>query len=448
MRDNNFLCNKKFHFVGIGGVSMSALAEYSHLNGAIVSGSDQVKSAKTDRLVNLGCKIYTGHRAKNVRDADAVIYTVATSNDNPEIRYAKKKGIPVYTRGEFLGSVMDRYENSVAISGCHGKTTTTAMIASVLISAGKDPTVFLGGDHYEFGNFRAGHSNFAITEACEYKKSFLNIRPKIAVVLNVGNDHLDTYGNIDEVISAFNKFIGNNFAIVNADDMNSKQVFNASTVTFGINNLACYRATQIKNQKGAYSFNLNAYSINRGRVKLKVLGYHNIYNALATFAVCDILGISFSHIKKGLEEFLGVKRRNEYLGKINGVEFFADYAHHPDEIKVMLDLYKQNGDNFLTVFQPHTYSRTKLLMDDFVCNLKRTNPLIIYDTYPAREKYDEDGSAHALYNMLREVGQEKVYYAQDEGRLIGLINECSVDVNRVLILGAGDVYEKIKKLLF
>ncbi|MBQ8426803.1 MAG: UDP-N-acetylmuramate--L-alanine ligase [Clostridia bacterium] len=428
-------------------MSVSALAEYSLAHGIKVSGSDLCQNFRTDKLKDLGANIKIGHTAKHLSRADAVVYTVATDENNSELRYAKKKKLPVFTRAEFLGEIIDEYKNSVAVSGCHGKTTTTAMIANVLICANKNPTVFLGGDSLPYGNFRLGKSDCVVAEACEYKKSFLNIKPKIAVVLNVGDDHLDTYGNVEGVIKAFNSFIGDSIAVVNADDENAKKVFNASTVNFGINNTAHYYATDIKRDGEFYSFTLNAYSRRYGRIKLKTLGKHNIYNALATFATCDLLGVSFSKIKKGLEEFCGVKRRNEYLGEKYGVKFFADYAHHPEELKATLSAYKENGQKILTVFQPHTYSRTKLLMSEFLHTLNGVNPLIICKTYPARELYDESGCAHKLYENLKKLGNENVYYADDDKSLFELIKRLCLNTDVVLILGAGDVYEKAVKLI-
>lgn len=448
MASINFISNfNKIHFVGIGGISMSALAEYAFLNGALVSGSDLTVCGKSNELIELGCDIKVGHSARNVRGASALVYTVATDNKNPEIRYANKKGIPVFSRGEFLGAIMNQYKNSVAVSGCHGKTTTTAMISSVLLCAGKDPTVFLGGEHYSFGNFRLGKSDYMVAEACEYKKSFLNLKPKISVVLNVGEDHLDTYGNLENVISAFNQFIGGGVAVVNADDINCKKVFNSCTVTFGINNSANYYATNIKFDGKHYSFTLNAHSKKYGRVKLKTLGKHNIYNALATFAVCDLLGVSFSFVKRGLEEFKGVKRRNEYLGNKFGVDFYADYAHHPVEITATVNALKESGERFFTVFQPHTYSRTKLLMAEFINSLKTLSPLIIYKTYPAREEFDKDGCALALYNKLKDNCDSEIYYVEEQSELLSAIEKCSKNDGKCLVLGAGDIYEKVKCLL-
>ncbi len=440
----NIVDYKNIHFIGVGGVSVSALAEYAIAHGVNVSGSDAFSSKRTERLAKLGAKIDIGHSAKNVRKADAVVYTVAIDNKNPEYRYAKNKNIPIFTRSEFLGAITDGYKNSIAVAGCHGKTTTTAMIATVLNCAGKDPTVFLGGDGLDFGNFRLGKSHYLIAEACEYNKSFLDIKPKISVVLNIGDDHLDTYGNLEGVKKAFNSFIQGSVSVINADDENSKELYNPCTVTFGIKNTANYYATGIKKEGKFYSFTLNANSMRYGKIKLKTIGEHNVYNALATFAVCDVLGISFYKIKQGLECFNGVKRRNEYIGEKNGVQFYADYAHHPEEIKSTLNAYNENGKQMLTIFQPHTYSRTKLLMKDFIKVLKKTSKLIILDTYPAREEFDEQGSAYTLYRKLLICGQENVYFAGEEKELFALINEHYLESDGVLALGAGDVYERIK----
>ena len=448
MKYCNFVSNfNKIHFVGVGGVSMSAICEYSKECGVSVSGSDMTSSNRTEKLKSLGCEIKIGHSSKNVRGADALVYTGATDDTNPEIRYAKKKRIPIFSRGEFLGGIISDYKNSVAVSGCHGKTTAMAMIANALIRAGKDPTVFLGGDDFDFGNFRLGNSDYLALEACEYKKSFLHFKPKIAVVLNVGDDHLDTYGNLDGIIDGFREFIGDSIAVVNADDENCKKVFNASTLTFGIENSAHYYATKIKFDGKFYSFVLNAYTKSYGRVKLKAEGRHNIYNALATFAVCDILGIPFDKIKNALENFNGIKRRNEYLGEKNGVKYFADYAHHPKELQAMIKVYDENKGEYITVFQPHTYSRTKYLMDDFVGVLKNQSPLIIYKTYPAREDFDADGSALKLYDELKNSGVKDVYYVNDEIELASVIERHAMNIDKVIIFGAGDIYEIVNSLL-
>ena len=448
MKDKNIITDyKKVHFIGIGGVSVSALAEYAIANGISVSGSDIKASEFTNRLKNLGATISEGHCAKNVRGAELVVYTVAIDENNCEFRYAKNKKLPLFTRSKFLGEIVNGYKNSVAVSGCHGKTTTSTMIASVLTCAKKDPTLFLGGESYDFRNFRLGKSDFLVAEACEYKKSFLDIKPKISVVLNIDDDHLDTYGNLEGVKKAFNQFIQGRIAVVNADDENCTELCNPCMVTFGIKKTANYYATDIKKDGDYYLFSLHAYSRRLGRVKLKTFGEHDIYNALATFATCDLLGISFSFIKQGLENFNGVKRRNEYLGLRNGVKYYADYAHHPKEIRATLSAHLTGDARTLIIFQPHTYSRTKLLLSEFIEVLKDKSPLIIYKTYPAREQYDEQGSASMLYKNLTKHGASGRYYAQNINELIRTIDQISCGVDKVLVLGAGDVYDKVKEII-
>lgn len=441
----NFENLKNIHFIGVGGVSMSALAEYSLKLGFKVSGSDIFASERTSRLLSLGCDISFIHQAKNVRSADAVVYSVAVSGENPELRYALKKQIPTFTRGEFLGKIINGYKNSIAVSGCHGKTTTTAMIANVLTFSGKDPTVFLGGDDYEFQNLRVGKSQVVVAEACEYKKSFLNLSPKISVVLNIGNDHLDTYGDMNELLRAFKEFSSSGISVINADDENAKKIIGSCSVTFGIDNTANYYATRLVSNNGFYSFTLNAHSKPLGRIKLGVQGKHNVYNALASFAVCDMMGVSVQKFIKAMENFKGVKRRNEFIGNLNGLNYYADYAHHPQELFAMLNTYRENLDKFITVFQPHTYSRTKLLMNDFVNVLRDVNPLIIYSTYPAREEFDIDGDAKSLYEKINKQNDSGVYYAQTPEKLKGIINELK-DNKNVVVLGAGDIYDIVNSL--
>ena len=438
-------CNK-IHFVGVGGVSMSALAEYCKLNGFSVSGSETALSCRTDKLASLGCEIRKGHSSNNLCGAETVVYTSAVSSNNPEIKGAKRKKLSIFTRGEFLGEIIKEFKNSIAVSGCHGKTTATAMISSVLIKAGKDPTVFLGGDDYDYGNFRYGGTDNVVLEACEYQKSFLSIKPKIAVVLNVDNDHLDTYGNLDGIINAFNEFARDSIAIVNVDDNNCRKVYNATSLTFGIENNAHYYATNLRQINGKYSFTLNAYSKPYGRVRLNVQGKHNVYNALATFAVCDTLGISFNKIKIALERFNGIKRRNEYLGRLDGVDYYADYAHHPKELKAMINTLDESGEQYVTVFQPHTYSRTKNLMEDFVNVLKGQNPIVIYKTYPAREEFDKDGCAYELYKRIQKT-QAETYYVEEQSELLERLNNLTKDVKRVVVFGAGDIYDIVKSFL-
>ncbi len=435
----------KIHFVGIGGVSMSALAEFCLVNGIKVSGSDIAVSDRTKRLKELGCEISYKHQKKNVCGADAVVHSAALDKLNSEIAYAIKKNIPLFTRGEFLGQVLKEFKTSVAVSGCHGKTTATAMIAHVLISAGIQPTIFLGGESKECANFKFGKSNVVVAEACEYKKSFLSLKPNISVILNVDNDHLDTFKDIDGVKEAFSQFAKNGIAVINADDKNCADISSSAMITFGIEKRANYRAKNLKKKDGCYEFIIETTPSFKKRLKLNIKGKHNVYNALASFAVLDLLKVPRDKIVEHLKTFNGVSRRNEFLGKIDNLTFVADYAHHPKELKAMLEVYKGDEMPIITIFQPHTYSRTKCLMQEFVDVLKDCSPLILYKTYPAREKFDIDGSAYALFQNLKNIKKDSVYYVDDIDVLLKDLKKISTDQEKkVIIFGAGDLYDEIK----
>ena len=445
---NKILYNKtvNLHFVGVLGVSTSALAEYFLERGYAVSGSDLVENERAKLLIKKGLKFYKGHNAKNVRGADAVIYTAAVGRENAEIRYAERKKIPLVKRSELLGAILSAYKKSVAISGSHGKTTATAMIADVLKAARLDPTVFLGGEHSEFNVYRSGKSEYIVAEACEYKKSFLDIKPYIAVVLNVDNDHLDSYGNMSEMERAFGQFISPALSLINVDDKRAKNIVGTASVTFGIENPAVYTVKNLKFNGVGYSFTARAYSRTLGKINLSVIGKHNVYNALAAVAVADMLKINFKTVKYALESFRGVGRRAEYLGKLDNLDCFADYAHHPKEIQATLSAFNETGKKVGVVFQPHTYSRTENLMDEFIIALKDYDT-IIYKTYAARESYNEKGSAKTLYDRLSEKTSKALYYADDEKQIKEKIALISGKIDTLIFLGAGDIYDSAKTLI-
>lgn len=435
------------HFVGIGGVSMSGLAKHLHMCGYEVSGSDRTPSETLKDLAKFGVKVSCGHSQINVENNNLTVYSSAISNDNPELKKSKEREIECVKRSVLLGQILNNYSKSVAISGSHGKTTATAMIARILIKAGKDPTVFLGGEDKLFGNYKHGDSEYAVAEACEYKKSFLDIKPKIAVVLNVDNDHLDSYADMNDLVNSFKAFVGDNLAVINADDKYADRIANCTTITFGIQEVATYYATKIKKTNEGYSFYANAYSKPCGRINLAIKGEHNVYNALCAFAVADLLGVSFDIIKSALEEFTGVKKRNEFLGKAYERSWYADYAHHPREVFATLKAFSEEDGDFLTIFQPHTYSRTRLLLKDFVNAFTLCENLIIFKTYPAREKYDKKGSAKTLAEEISKAGVCKCLYAHTTTQLFDLIKEEKTS-KRILVLGAGDLYDIVKKKTF
>ena len=424
---------------------MSSLAFFCLEKGINVYGSDRAESNITKSLVDKGAKVFYSHLAKNLPHCDAVVFTSAIDEKNEELIEAKKRGIRIYPRAEFLSSILSLFRKSIGIAGCHGKTTATAMIANVLIQAGLDPTVFLGGEDKNFSNFRLGGGDIVLTEACEYKKNLSYLSPSIALVLNVDNDHLDSYADMEDLTDTFRKFVKGKISVINADDKNSLPLFNDSTVTFGINEKATYTAKNIKFNGKGYSFTACIYSKSVCRINLKVSGVHNVYNALSCLAVCHILGCEPQTIKKGLESFCGVKRRDEYLGEYKGLKVYADYAHHPKEIFATLNAYKTRADKFAVIFQPHTFSRTKILMQDFVDVFRSVDNLILFSTYPAREEYDYLGSEQKLYENLISFGcSSKIALSKEE--LLREIDGIKDKVDSLLVLGAGDIYQIFDKI--
>ena len=447
MKKPQILRNKKrLVFLGVGGVGMSALAKFCVKAGYEVSGYDMANSSATCELKSQGMFVTADKDKINIGNDDAVIYTSALIGDEL-LKTARLQNAAIIKRSELLGSVLKLFTKSVAVSGSHGKTTTTAMIAHILTCAKMQPTCFIGGEDRVFGNFLCGDDKIAVAEACEYKKNFLDLTPQIAVVTNIDNDHLDSFGNIENEIEAFCKFTHNSLCVFNADDKNSRVLSEETSVSFGIENLADISATDISRSKSKYSFTVKKGSFVLGRITLSVCGLHNIYNALAAIAVADILNVRFTVVKKALENFHGVKRREEYLGRVGdlgGAEVYADYAHHPSEIKAVADsLFVGNND--VVVFQPHTYSRTRLLLEDFLNALKDIPNLIIYKTYPAREAFDAEGSAHRLYMELT-AKNKKVRYAESPEELFSFL-EGDKKRERFLFLGAGDIYDIAKRFI-
>ena len=436
--------NKKIHFIGVGGVSMSALAMYLKNKGFTVSGSD-ISIQDDTFLSRLGIKVYRKHDKENIKNCDVVVYTSAISEDNEEYKKAKEIGLPLIKRSILLGRIISQYKNSIGVSGSHGKTTATAMISHVLTEARKNPTIFLGGKDKKFDNFIDGKSDFAVAEVCEYKKNLLDIPVKCALVLNIDNDHMDCYCDIKEMIETFRQFTKDSILVINADDENCQPLYHSSTLTFGINKKAHFMAKKIAYNGVGYSFTAYAYGKKLGRVNLKVMGKHNVYNALATIALTSIYNVEFYYQKKALENFSGVCRRCEFLGEVNDTEYYADYAHHPKEISATMTNFDK--DNCLTIFQPHTYSRTKLLMQEFLDCLMKIKNLIIVDTYSAREVFDEEGSAKTLYENLVGLGKKDVDFVREYNNLKERLDFENDKFDKVLFLGAGDIYDMARKYL-
>ncbi len=444
----DFLKNKKVHFIGIGGISMSALAEILLKNGYSVSGSDEKMSPLVEKLSKLGAEIFIGHNEKNVSGAGLIVYTAAISDDNPELVKGKELNIPLMDRAEFLGLIMKGHKYNVAVAGTHGKTTTTSMISHIAISADLDPTILVGGElDLINGNVRASNSEYFITEACEYKASFLKFFPYIGIILNIDADHLDFYKDIDDIENTFNKFASlipsEGYLVVNADDeraRNIAQKVSCNVVTYGIDNGDLRAVNIIFEPNGCASFDVFLKGVKLGSITMNVPGIHNVLNALAGVGTALSLNISFEALKEGLFNFHGTHRRFEVKGTKAGITVIDDYAHHPTEIKATLAA-AQNYPHkrIFCVFQPHTYSRTKSLLDDFSESFSMLDGLILADIYAAREKNDPTISSDILGDKIREKGinctnlhnfDEIVDYLQ------GQLKEGDL----LLTMGAGDVY--------
>lgn len=441
--------NKNVHFIGIGGISMSALAEILATGGYKVSGSDIAGSKLIDKLKSLGVTINIGHDAAHIEDADLVIYTAAIKDDNPELKDAKRRGLPLMQRAELLGQIMSTYGMSIGVSGSHGKTTTTSMLSVAMLEAGLDPTVLLGGELNALGgNVRIGNSQFFLTEACEYVESFLNFKPFIAVILNIDSDHLDYFKDIDQIYNSFVKFARlvpqNGYVIGCVDDPLVKKLLGGltcNTISYGINSECDFKADAITlDERGCASFNVLAFGSSLGKFHLKVPGKHNVYNALATIAVSYCCGIPNDSLQRLINAFSGTQRRFEYKGSFNGVTVIDDYAHHPTEITATLSALKSiPHKKTFCVFQPHTYTRTIKLFDDFVSSFAGVDEVIITDIYSAREK--DPGEVHPLdlSQAITAKGTKSIYLSSFN-EIGTYIKEHARSGDIVMTIGAGDVH--------
>lgn len=438
---------KKIHFIGIGGISMSAIAKLLLMWGSEVSGSDAVYSKNVEELIEWGADVYVGENEEKIDKADLIVYNGAIKRDNPEFKLALEKGKKLISREYLLYEISQEFYETVAISGTHGKTTVTAMLASVIEESGKSFTAHVGGQS-EKGNLIYKGKDIFLTEACEYNRSFLALRPKVGVILNIECDHPDTYKNMDELTKAFLSFASQiqreGTLILNADDSNYhilKSTYK-HTFTYAIENTADLIATNIINYGGGqYGFRILQNGYPYCDIKLKIAGYHNVYNALATFSCGLALGIKREDIVRGIEKFSGVKGRFEYLGSRKGACFFRDYAHHPTEIRASIKtaVEKAGTGRVVVVFQPHTLLRTEVLFDDFKKELLGADKLYLLKEYVAR--VEQGGkTAYDLYQEISKTKGDVRYY----DRQLELASDLMLDLKRgdlVLILGAGSVSE-------
>lgn len=447
----------RIYFIGIGGISMSGLAEILLAEDFVVSGSDRAPSDLTHMLEERGVKVFYGQREENISgDIDLVVYTAAIKSDNPELIAAKRRNIPTLTRAELLGQMMKNYKTPIAVSGTHGKTTTTSMISQILLNAEADPTLSIGGIYRPIGgNIRVGTSELFVTEACEYTNSFLSFFPKIGIILNIEEDHLDFFKDLSDIRNSFHRFAEllpeDGTLIINGGIDRCEELtagLPCRVITYGLDSGLDYTATRITyDESGFPSFYVHKKGSDDRNFSLRVHGEHNILNALAAIALADLLNLSDEVIRAGLLAFVGTDRRFEYKGQVNGVNIIDDYAHHPTEIRATLNAALQYPHRRLwCVFQPHTYTRTKAFLAEFAAALSLADEIVLADIYAAREKDTLGISSETLQEKIRSLGHPCQYFPTFEAIENYLLKNCTKD-DLLITMGAGDIVKIGENLL-
>ena len=443
---------RNIHAIGIGGIGLSAICEILLARGYSVSGSDMKESDMTAKLAQMGARVFIGHRAENVENADLLVYSAAIGPDNPELERVRERDIPCLSRAEMLGHLMDEYDNSIAVSGTHGKTTTTSMVSLIMEHAGLDPTILVGGNLGEIGgNCQVGQSPYFVTEACEYVDSFLSLKPKIEIILNIDSDHLDYFKDINQIVNSFDRFakLVPEDGLIIAYDANPfvNQVINGlnNVVTFGLNENCDFSGKDISFDENGYpGFDVYKKGEFLTHVDLQVPGEHNVLNALAAFACTNTLGVDEKTIAETLHSYTGTERRFDILGTtLNGVKVIDDYAHHPTEIKATLAATKNVPHNELWVcFQPHTYTRTMALFEEFADAFTEADHLILAEIYAAREKNIYKISSDQLMEKIKEKHPEAdVCYIDNFEGIADHVRAEASKGDMVITMGAGDIYK-------
>jgi UDP-N-acetylmuramate--alanine ligase len=440
---------KCIHFVGIGGIGMSGIAEVLVNLGYNVGGSDVQPSETTARLQKIGAKVIIGHAAENVGNADVVVTSTAVKTNNPEVMEAHRKNIPVIPRAEMLAELL-KMKFSVAVSGSHGKTTTTSMISTILAEGGLDPTMVIGGKLASIGsNARLGDGEIIVAEADESDGSFLKLSPTIAVITNIDREHLDYYPGIAEIKEAFLKFANivpfYGCTVICTDNIHVREIIpliKRKMITYGMESPADYCAVDIKFLKTKTSYNLVYKKKKLGTVELIVPGLFNVYNSLAAIAVARELNLDFATIREGLKSFSGVQRRLEIKGRVGDITVVDDYGHHPTEIKETLNAMRQIWkDRLIVVFQPHRFTRTKALFHEFTKAFEKADILILNDIYPASEEPIAGINSAALCEAIKKTGQVHVEYIPNAEDIIEYLLKTVKAKDTVATIGAGSIYK-------
>ena len=440
-----FMPGRRVHLVGIGGVSMRPLGLVLKGMGLNVTGSDMNASVSTDELIAKGIHVEIGHRAENIGDAECVIRTAAAHNDNPEIAAARAAGIPVFERAQAWGQIMKSYKNAICISGTHGKTTTTSMVTHIMMEAQKDPTVMIGGYlPLLHAGHRVGNGDTIILESCEYCDSFLNFFPTLAVVLNIEEDHLDYFKDLNDIEKSFHKFaeIATSGILANGDDKNTVDAMEGLRYTsFGLEE---HNDIHVRNITDDYrSYDVICDGEYYCHLNLGVVGKHNAVNALAAAATAWMLGVPGDTAARGLASFHGAGRRMEYKGKFNGADVYDDYAHHPGELSATFDAVRTMGYKRVVVaFQPHTYSRTHALFDDFVEQLHKPDLVVLAEIYAARERNTVGISSADLAAKV-----PGCIFCETLPEVTDWLRAHVQPGDLVLTVGAGDIYRAGEALL-
>ncbi len=444
----------KLHFIGIGGIGMSGIAEVLLNQGFQLTGSDLSDSEIIHHLRQLGANIYIGHRAENVGDAQVVVYSSAVKPDNSEYQEALRRGVPIIRRAEMLSELM-RMKYGIAVAGTHGKTTTTSMIAAVMTEANLDPTFIVGGRVKSLAtNAKLGSGEFLIAEADEYDRSFLRLTPTIAVITTLETEHLDTYGSLEEIHKAFLQFADRipfyGSIVLCSDEPNVTALIpeiRRPVITYGIEGEADISADDIQFSETKSSFNVIVRGENRGSVTLNQPGLHNVKNALAAVGVAEELKIKFGHVKRGLSQFKGVERRFEIKGIAGDVMVVDDYAHHPTEVRATLEAARKGWNRrLIAVFQPHLYTRTRDFAEAFGVSLSAADVVFITDIYGAREKPISGITGQIVADAVSQTGHTNVHYVLEFDSIVPEVKQIARSGDMIIMLGAGSIWKAARDL--